>query len=321
MIAASRITIALFVSLQLSAQSAFAAPPDQQEPSPYTINVRVGLAVLPVTVTDGKNHPVSGLKEENFRVYEDGRPQEISIFEDKDAPVTVGLVVDNSLSMQPKRQAVIAAALAFAESSNPNDEIFVVNFSRTVRMELPLGVPFARNREDLKTSLTMISASGETALYDAVGFALEYLKMGTCDKKYLIVVSDGGDDASKRTLPQILATANASHAAIYSVGIFNENFVGQNPGVLRKLSKATGGKFYLPETVPRVVDTLKSIARDIREQYTLGYVPTNQADDGKFRAVRVTATASGGKKLSVHTRAGYLAPAASGAQAALRESP
>jgi Ca-activated chloride channel family protein len=321
MIAAVRLTIALFISLQCLAQSAFVAPYGQQEPNPYTINVHVGLAVLPVTVTDDKNHPVSGLKAEDFRVYENGRPQEISIFEDKDAPVTVGLVVDNSLSMQPKRTAVVAAAMAFVGSSNPNDEIFVVNFNRTARVDLPPGVPFARNPEDLKASLAAITASGETALYDAIGFAMEYLKKGTCSKKYLIVVSDGGDDASQHKLAEILTAAKTSQVAIYSVGILNENFVGQNPGALRKLSKATGGKFYLPEKVPQVVDTLKLIARDIRQQYTLGYVPTNQADDGKFRAIRVTASVAGGKKLSVHTRAGYLVPTSPGDQAALRESP
>ena len=318
---AAQFPVMLLLSIEVLTQSTFPASPGQQEPNPYTINVRVGLAVLPVTVTEGRNHPVSGLKAQNFRVYEDGKPQEISIFEDKDAPGTVGLVVDNSLSMQPTRPAVVAAALAFAGSSNPDDEIFVVNFNRAARVGLPPGVPFARNREDLKSSLAMITASGQTALYDAVAFALEYLKKGTCNKKYLIVVSDGGDDASTHTLSGILNAAKASQVAIYGVGIVNETFFGENPAALRKLSKATGGEFYLPETVPQVIGTLNTIARDIRQQYTLGYVPTNQAEDGKFRTVRVTANTEGGKKLSVHTRAGYLAPGAPRDQAVVRESP
>jgi VWFA-related protein len=315
-----RITVAFLISLQFIAQSALAAGSGQQEPTPYTINVRVGLAVLPVSVTDRNNHAVSGLKEMNFQVYEDGRPQEISFFEDKDAPVTVGLVVDNSLSMQPSRPAVVAAALAFAGSSNPNDEIFVVNFNRTAHVDLPPGVSFARSREDLETSLRVISATGQTALYDALGFALDYLKKGTCAKKYLIVVSDGGDDASRLKAAGVLAAAKSSQVAIYGVAILNQNFVGQNPKALEKLAKATGGKSYLPERIPQVIDDLKFIARDIRQQYTLGYVPTNQAEDGKFRAVRVTASVAGGNKLSVHTRAGYLAPAEPSAQANARES-
>lgn len=280
----------------------------QDEPNPYTINVRVGLAVLPVSVTDHKNHRVSGLKKENFHVYEDGRPQTITLFEDKDAPVTVGLVVDNSLSMEPKRPAVIAAALAFAGSSNPQDEIFVVNFNQAIHVELPQGVPFTRNPGELRSALSNITASGQTALYDAIAVALEHLKQGTGGKKYLIVVSDGGDDASRHSLSDTLAMAKGSDAAIYTVAIVNENFTDENPGVLKKLSKATGGEFFLPDSVSEVVDTLKLIARDIRQQYTLGYVPDNQEPDGKFRSIRVTASAPDGRKLSVRTRAGYLAP-------------
>jgi Ca-activated chloride channel homolog len=299
-------TIALLI-FTLASGAALSA---QEPPNPYKINVQVGLTVLPVSVTDQKNHRVSGLKKENFQVYEDGRPQPITLFEDKDAPVTVGLVVDNSMSMQPKKPAVVAAALAFAESSNPQDEIFVVNFNQTIRVELPQGVPFTRNPEELKSALSTITASGETALYDAVEVALEHLKQGTGGKKYLIVVSDGGDNASRHSLEDTLAKAKSSDAAIYSVCIVNENFSDENPGVLKKLSKATGGEFFQPDSVPQVIDTLKVIARDVRQQYTLGYVPDNQNPDGKFRTVRVTASAPDGRKLSVRTRAGYLAPTA-----------
>jgi len=291
----------------------------QEPPNPYTINVRVGLAVLPVSVTDHKNHRVSGLKKENFHVYEDGRPQAITLFEDKDAPVTVGLVVDNSLSMQPKRPAVIAAALAFAGSSNPQDEIFVVNFNQAIHVELPQGVPFTRNPAELRSALSNITASGQTALYDAIAVALDHLKQGTGGKKYLIVVSDGGDDASRHSLSDTLAMARSSDAAIYTVAILNENFTDENPGVLRKLSKATGGEFFSPDSVSDVVDTLKLIARDIRQQYTLGYVPDNQAVDGKFRSIRVIASAPDGRKLFVRTRAGYLAPTAAPERASVQE--
>ncbi|HEV2352266.1 MAG TPA: VWA domain-containing protein [Terriglobia bacterium] len=298
-----------------------AAPAQQGPPQPYTINVKVGLAVLPVTVIDHKKHRVSGLKEGNFQVYEDGRRQEIALFEDEDAPVTVGFVVDNSLSMEPKRASVVAAAMAFAESSNPRDEIFVVDFNQSIYVELPKGVSFTRSPQELRTALSLYNPGGRTALYDAIAVALEHLKVGTGDKKYLILVSDGGDNASHKTRPEILAMAKKSNAAIYCVAILNEDYSDQDPGFLRKLSHASGGEAYTPETVPQVVETLKMIARDIRQQYTLGYIPTNQAEDGKFHSVKVTASAPHGGKLTVRTRSGYLAPAENTSRAGPVESP
>jgi Ca-activated chloride channel homolog len=304
-----RFPAALAVVVLLSQLKLPAVPPQLGPPHPYTINVKVSLAVLPVTVFDQRKHRVSGLKEENFKVYEDGRRQAITLFEDRDAPVTVGFVVDNSLSMQPKRAAVVAAALAFARSSNPRDEIFVVNFNQKIHVELPKGVPFTRSPRELRAALSRYNTSGRTALYDAIAVALEHLRMGRDDKKYLIVVSDGGDDASHQSRSQILAMAKRSEAAIYSVAILNENFSDQDPGFLRKLSHVSGGEFYSPATVPEVMGALKLIARDIRQQYTLGYVPTHRDEDGKFHHIRVTASAPGLGKLTVNTRTGYLAPA------------
>jgi VWFA-related protein len=288
--------------------ASFAAQLESAAPNPYTIKVNVGLAVLPITVTDHGKHSAAGLKEENFEVYEDGRRQKIVLFEDKDAPVTVGLVVDNSLSMEPKRTAVVAAAMAFAKSSNPLDELFVVNFNQSIHFELPEDVHFIRNPGELHAALSVIRSSGRTALYDAVGEALEHLKLGTGNKKYLIVVSDGGDNASHHSRSEILASAKRSNAAIYTVAILNENFADQDPAFLGKLAHESGGRFYSPKTVPEVVSALELIARDIRQQYTLGYVPINQTEDGKFRHIRVTASAPGEGRLAVRTREGYLAP-------------
>ncbi|HLY61514.1 MAG TPA: VWA domain-containing protein [Terriglobia bacterium] len=290
-------------------------------PNPYTINVNVGLTVLPVSVVDNKNHRVSGLTKDNFQVFEDGRRQDIALFEDKDAPVTIAFVVDNSMSMQPKHAAVLAAATAFAESSNPSDEIFVVNFNQAVHVELPAGVPFTRSPEELRSALSIVNATGRTALYDAIAAALDHLKMGTGGKKYVIVVSDGGDNASHLSKSDILAMAKSSNAAIYSVAILDENYSDQDPSILRKLSHVSGGEFYSPETVPGVIETLKLIARDIRQQYTLGYIPSNQAEGGKFHAVKVTASLPGEGKLTVHTRSGYLAPAETSSQAGALETP
>ena len=283
-------------------------------PNPYTINVNVGLTVLPVTVLDQKSHRVSGLTKDNFQVYEDGRRQDITLFEDKDAPVTIAFVVDNSMSMQPKHPAVLAAATAFAESSNPSDEIFVVNFNQAVHVELPPGVPFTRSPEELRAALSITNATGRTALYDAIAAALEHLKLGA-GKKYVIVVSDGGDNASHHSKSEILDMAKSSNAAIYSVAILDENYADQDPSILRRLSRVSGGEFYSPETVPAVIETLKQIARDIRQQYTLGYIPANQAEDGKFHTVKVMASSPSEGKLTVRTRSGYLAQPETSSQA------
>jgi len=151
--------------------------------------------------------------------------------------------------------------------------------------------------------------------------ALDHLRGGSSDRKYLIIMSDGGDNASRHTLSDILTMVNKSNVAIYSVAIINENYTDENPGVLRKLSKISGGEFYLPETVPQVVDACKQIARDIRQQYTLGYVPANQAEDGKYRRIKVTVSAPGIGHVRVRTRDGYLAPTAAPIRAAVQGMP
>jgi Ca-activated chloride channel family protein len=171
----------------------------------YTISVNVNMVVLRATAQDHKGILVSGLGKNDFQVYEDGVLQQIKYFSHEDIPVTVGLVVDNSGSMRPKRADVIAAALAFARSSNPQDQMFVVNFNEKVSFGLPDSMPFTDQVAQLEMALSRIAANGETALYDAVFVALEHLKKGNRDKKVLIVISDGGDNASKHKLPEIMA--------------------------------------------------------------------------------------------------------------------
>ncbi len=290
------------------AESVHAA--DQSKTRPYTINVRVGLAILPVSVINHKKQAVAGLTRNNFQVYEDGRLQEISLFDAHDVPVTVGLVVDNSGSMQPKRAQVMAAALAFARSSNPNDRMFVVHFNEEVFLGLPRTLPFTSSLEQLRAALSKIRASGKTALYDGIIVALEHLEKGSTEREYLIVVSDGGDNASKHTLSDVLNIAKASNAAIYAVGIIDQNYSEQKPDVLKKIAKLTGGESFFPESVPEIVGILERIAREIRQQYTIGYIPTNRSYDGRFRSIRVVVDAPGYGRLRVRTRAGYLAPVA-----------
>jgi VWFA-related protein len=276
----------------------------------FTLRVNANLVVLSATVLDHHNALVSGLLKEDFRVYEDNVLQSIQHFSHEDIPVSVGLVIDNSASMGPKRADVIGAALSFARSSNPQDEMFVVNFNEHVTYGLPAGTPFTDRQDQLQRALSTIQAMGETALYDAITSALDHLKQGKCDKKILIVISDGGDNASKHSLAQVIAMAKTSDAIIYTIGIFDEQDGDQNPGVLKRFAKETGGESFFPESSKEIESICNGIARDIRNQYTLAYVPAISKLDGRYRTVEVKANAPGHERLSVRTRTGYFVPSA-----------
>jgi VWFA-related protein len=275
---------------------------------PYKISVNVSSVVLHATVENRKGAPVSGLGKGDFQIYEDGALQQIEYYSHEDIPVTVGLVLDNSGSMGPKRDEVIAAAMAFARSSNPQDQMFVVNFNEHVSFGLPANMPFTDQTARLQLALSTFKTNGETALYDALAVALEHLKNGNRDKKVLIVVSDGGDNASHHKLGQILTMTGQSDAIIYTIGIYTDEDPDRNPSALRQLSKVTGGEAFFPKTVPEVVPLCEGIAHDIREQYTLAYAPANIKQDGAYRVIQVKAAAPGHGRLSVRTRTGYYAP-------------
>jgi Ca-activated chloride channel family protein len=283
--------------------------PQPNPVGPYVVRTHVDLVVLRATVRDHKGAPVSGLTKEDFQVYEDKVLQQIESLSHEDIPVTVGLVIDNSGSMRPKHSDVIAAALAFARSSNPQDQIFVVNFNEHVSMGLPANSPFTNNAVQLETALSRNFLTGMTALYDAIAVGLEHLQKGRWDKKVLIAVSDGGDNASKRNLAQVMSMVNQSNAVIYTMGIFDETDEDRNPHVLKQLSGASGGEAYFPKTLQDILPICEQIAHDIRSQYTITFVPTNKKHDGAYRAIDVKAReASRGRRLSVSTRAGYSAP-------------
>jgi Ca-activated chloride channel homolog len=301
------------IALPCVAGSQTSSPPRSRQDSAgdYTISVSVNLVVLSAIAQDHKNALVSGLSKDDFQVYEDGVLQLVQYFSHEDIPVTVGLVIDNSGSMKPKRADVIAAALAFARSSNPKDQMFVVNFNEKVSFGLPDNTPFTDQTDQLEVALSRIAADGETALYDAVAVALEHLRKGTRDKRVLIVISDGGDNASKHKLADVMALAGRPDAIIYTIGIFDAEDEDRNPGVLKRLAKDTGGEAFLPKTLEDILPICEQIAHDIRNQYTLAYVPTNKKRDGRYRVIEVKASGTGRGRLSVRTRTGYFAPSAS----------
>jgi Ca-activated chloride channel family protein len=274
---------------------------------PYRISVDVSLVVLHATVSSRKGGFVSSLREQDFQIYEDGVPQRIHLLRHEDIPVTVGLVVDHSGSMAQKMPDVIAAARIFVQSSNPEDEMFVVNFNENVTLGLPDAIPFTDCSAELERAIGSALATGQTALHDAIARALERLEAGTRDKKVVIVISDGDDTASTRSRAQALKMAEQSSAIIYTVGLFDHNDPDVNPGVLKRLARATGGESFFPEQLSEVVAICERIASDIRNQYTIGYVSTNTKQDGEYRAIRVLARAKGHRRLVVRTRAGYIA--------------
>jgi Ca-activated chloride channel family protein len=273
----------------------------------FRISVNVDLVVLQATVRDRKGHFAADLREQDFQVYEDGVRQSIRLFRHEDIPVTVGLVVDHSGSMRQKLPDVIAAARTFVESSSPEDEMFVVNFNERVTLGLPAAIRFTNRPEELARAISNMPAAGETALYDAIAAARPRLETGARDKKVLIVISDGGDNASAHTLAEILKAGERSSAVVYTVGIFDPDDPDRNPNVLKRLAQEAGGEAFFPARLDEVVAVCERIARDIRHQYTLGYVSSNTAQPGSYRALRVLAQAPGKGKLVVRTRSGYIA--------------
>jgi Ca-activated chloride channel family protein len=273
------------------------------------IEVSANLVLLPVNVTDARGAFVSGLKQEDFRVLEDGQPQKLTVFEERDTPVTIGLVVDHSRSMGTKIPDVVAALASFTHSSNPQDEMFVVDFNDDVSIELMKGKAFSNDPKELGEALTAVSARGRTALYDAVSEGLHHLQYGHLEKKALIIISDGGDNASHLKYSQVLAQARKTQALIYSIGLLSSDGDEENPRLLQRLCKDTGGIAYFPRQGESVASVSAEIARDLREQYTLGYIPQNVKSADAFRKVEVHVTVTSHGKLRVRSRQGY-SPAA-----------
>ena len=277
------------------------------EPGSFQISVDVALVVLEATIRDHQGHAVPQLKREDFAVFEDGRPQEIRLFRHDDTPVAVGLVIDHSGSMKQKLNEVTAGARAFVRSSNSRDQMFVVNFNETVSQGLPQGMRFSDSVEQLAAAVSGHPAVGTTALYDAIIDGLIRLRDGAREKKVLIVISDGGDNASKAPLDRVLKMAEQSNAMIYTIGIFDQDDPDGKPGVLRRLAHQTGGEAFFPEKITEAVEICERIARDIRDQYTIGYSSSNEKRDGMYHKIRLTAHSTKGGKLTVRTRAGYSA--------------
>jgi len=272
-----------------------------------TFSSKSQVVVLHIAVRD-RNGYVGGLEQGAFHVFDNKQPQQVSFFSSQDAPVTVGLLVDSSGSMGANRDRVIAAAVAFAENSNPADEIFVLGFNEHVTRPLPSDSPFTRDSPTLRAALDKaIAARGQTAVYNAVDAGLDYLNEGKYERKVLVLVSDGGDNASAISKTRILANAQASNAVIYTVGVIDPLETEADPGFLRQLADSSGGLSFEPKSVADVAAVLQRVSHDIRNMDTLGYVPASLSGVEALRRVSVDVTLPTGRKAIVRTRRAYLA--------------
>ncbi len=279
----------------------------------YRLSVDVDLVVLHTTVVDRQGHIVSDLRQQNFRVYENNVPQEIAVFRQEDIPLTVGLVIDNSGSMQPFKDHLKTAALAFVETSNPLDEVFVVNFTDDYFLDLPPGRDFSSDINELKEALEKIRTGGGTALWDTLRASFDHAKRGTRQKRVLLTITDGVDYYSRVKYDGLLRYAQENETAVYIVALPGDVTGRERKKAnrqLRKLAEVTGGEVYFPASMEEVDPLCRKIAHDIRNQYVIAYYPSNRARDGSFRSVRVELRPSKGRgQLIARTRTGYYAPA------------
>jgi len=298
------------------AQSSSSAP---QQPSDQTgtfvIRKDVDEVLLHATVVDDKQHIVTDLDRSAFTVFEDGKPQNIISFHHEDIPVAMGIVIDNSGSMREKRAKVNQAALNLVRASNPQDEVFIVNFND----EYYLDQDFTNDLLKLKEALDKIDARGGTALRDAVVASAEHLKKyARLDRKVLFVVTDGEDNASRESLEETVERLQEENGpSVYALGILgDEEHPRRARRALEIMAESTGGIAFFPKTLDEVDAISRNIAHDIRNQYTIGYKPTNPRGAGGFRQIRVDAKRKGKGKLTVRTKSGYYAktqPSAAGA--------
>ena len=288
----------------------------QKKQDDGTLRVETLEVQLPISVLDKEGRPVDGLKQEYFQIFEDKIQQTIKTFRHEDIPLSLGLIIDNSGSMRNKRERVNSSALAFVRESNPEDETFIINFDDSAYLEQD----FTSSIGDLVDALENIDARGETALYDALYLGAEkVMKDGKKDKRALLIITDGEDNASKYGINKVIEALRQSKVTVYAVGLLEED--DQRGGLfrkppskkakedLRKFAEITGGASYFPKNLDEVEELVKHIAHDLRNHYTISYTPTNANLDGTWREVTVKINAPKNMpKFTWKTKQGYYAP-------------
>ena len=280
-----------------------------QQDAPPLFRSETRVVVCNTTVVDKNGHLVTDLSEENFSVFENGVQQKIAAFKHEDVPVSLGLVIDNSGSMRTKRAGVEAASLALVRDSNPQDEVFVVNFNDEPFLDLPNKKNFTNDIREMEEALTRIDSKGGTAMRDAIRTSIDHLlENANRDKKVLVLVTDGVDNASIIAQDKLIKAAQQSGILVYAVGLLEEEDradANKAKHELTALAEATGGEVYFPKEVSEVEPIAHIVAHDIRNQYTIQYTPSNSNMDGTFRQIKIAVNAPG--KLTVRARSGYYA--------------
>jgi len=289
---------------QPAAQQPITGTPAEDQSGMFVFKKQVEEVVLHATVVDAEQHLVTGLARNDFSVFQHGVPQAITSFRREDIPVEMGIVIDNSGSMRDKRDKVSQAVMDLIRASNPQDEVFVVNFGT----ESYLDQDFTSDPHLLEAALHQVSARGSTALYDAVVASAVHLKNDTrLDKKVLLVITDGQDNMSQQTLQEAeRRLQQANGPTLYAIGLLGVQ--GRGRDALQSVAQGTGGVAYFPDTLDEVNDIARTIAHDIRSQYIIAYKPTNQNAKPGYESVQVQAHAPGYSQLTVRTRTGYYPP-------------
>jgi len=272
----------------------------------YVYHTKVDEVMLHATVVDDKQRLITNLDRNAFTVFEDGKPQQIISFHHIDIPVAMGILIDNSGSMREKRAKVNQAALNLVRSSNPKDEVFIVNFND----EQYLDQDFTHDLLKMKEALEKIDARGGTALYDAVVASADHLKQNArLEKKVIFLVTDGEDNASSETLEQAVRRLQQEGGpSVYTIGLLgDEDHPRRAKKALQIIADRTGGIAFFPKTLDEVDAISRTIANDIRNQYAIGYKPSSPKKSGEFRQIHVEAKAKGHSKLVVRTKSGYYA--------------
>lgn len=279
-----------------------------QEPEPV-FRSESDLVVLHVNVFDGRSDAVAGLGQDVFRIVENDEPQQITFFTAADVPVAAGLILDSSSSMITRQRLITAGATAFVQASHPDDALFTIHFNEHVQFWLPPALPFTSRSTLLQAAVARYRAGGQTALYDAVIAGLEHLERADHDKRVLVVLSDGEDNASRHSERAMIDRAQRSNAIVYTVSNSDRRFgMDGDPDVLRRLAEATGGIAYFPRSDDKAIESFETIATGIRRGYTIGYTPAHADHDGSFRRVKVTVEVPGRHNLRVRSRPGYWTP-------------
>jgi Ca-activated chloride channel homolog len=288
--------------------------PDPSPAPPAQTNLRIdsNLVLVPVSVCDPMNKPVTGLEKEHFKVLDDKVEQTITHFSMDDEPVDVGLVFDISGSMGAKLRRSRAAAAAFFQTANPEDEFFLVEFNDQPK----LAVPLTQDTGEIQNQLTFAESKGRTALLDAIFLALHEMKKSAKPRKALLIISDGGDNSSRYTEGELRTRVRESDVLIYAIGIF-EAAGGRDrspeesngPALLNDVAEATGGRFFDVADVAEMPDIAAKIGIELRNRYVLGYSPTSAQRDGKYHRVQVKVIPPRGlPPLKAYWRPGYYAP-------------